>query len=144
MTDAHDQKRTISLIEHVPQHEPRITDPHYHLFHQARMRIINAGLWKCAVGVGPHSEQLELHHSKVEFSLQGGVDLARFNEYYGLHLADDEAFRAYIEGEGGLEVLCTNHHRTRFGVHLLPEPEWVALRVWRDDIAPPAEAKGNI
>jgi hypothetical protein len=70
--------------------------------------------------------------------LQNGVDLTRLNQLYGLHL-DQTAFATFIEFEGNLEVLCSIHHRTRFGVHVLPEPEWLALRVWRDDLAPPAE-----
>lgn len=82
-----------------------------------------------------------MHHSKVEFSLQGGVDLEKFNEAYGLHLADDEAFRAYIEGPGNAEILCPTHHRTRLGVHELPEPLWLAIRVWRADMVPPAEVE---
>ena len=141
MVDAHEQKMTLHFTEHVPAHEPRESDPHYHLFDAAKKRIKAMGLWRCAVPVGPHHPQLELHHRLIEFSLQGGVDLDRFNEHYGLHLADDEEFRAYIESPGALEVLCVYHHRTRFGVHVLPGPEWEPLRVWRDDVAPPAEVE---
>lgn len=139
MTDAHDQRMTLHFTEHVPAHEPRESDPHYHLFNEAKRRIKASGLWKCAIPVGPHAAQLELHHSHIEFSLQGGADLARVNEAYGLHLADDEAFREWIESPGNLEILCTYHHRTRFGVHVLPGPEWEPLRVWRDGMDAPAE-----
>ena len=139
MTDAHDQTTTIHLLEHIPAHEPRETDPHYALFNQAKARMKKLGLMKCALAGCTFPGPMELHHDKIEFSLQGGVDLAEFNRAYGLHLADDEAFRSYIEGPGNLECLCSVHHRTRLGVHELPAPFWNALRVWKADLPPPAE-----
>lgn len=139
-TEAHDQKDTIHLIEHVPEHEPRKGDPHYHLFNQAKARMKKLGLLKCAIDGCTYPGPIELHHNKVEFSLQSGVDLDKFNRYYGLHLANDEEFRDYIESEGNLEPLCSVHHRTHLGVHRLPEPFWQAIRVWKGDMKPPAEA----
>lgn len=138
-TPAHDQKHTTRLVEHIPAHEPRETDPHYHLFNELKARLHKLGLMKCAIEGCIYPGPMEVHHSKIEFSLQGGVDLAKFNEAYGLHLADDEEFRAYIEGPGNCEVLCPTHHRTRLGVHELPGPFWDALRVWKKDMAVPAE-----
>lgn len=140
MTDAHDQKETLNILCHIPQHEPRSHDPNYHLFNEAKRRIKAAGLYKCAIDACPYpNEQLELHHSKIEFSLQGGVDIDKFNKLYGLHIADEEEFKQFIEQEGNLEVLCAVHHRTHLGVHALPEPFWNAVRVWKADMAPPAE-----
>ncbi len=138
MTDAHDQRTTVHLLEHIPQHEPREGDPHYHLFNEAKRRMKAAGLLKCAIAGCTYPGPIELHHSKIEFSLQGGVDLDKFNQFYGLHLSST-AFADYIEGEGNLEPLCSVHHRTRLGVHELPEPFWQAIRVWRADLLPPAE-----
>ncbi len=138
MTDAHDQRTTIHLLEHIPQHEPRQSDPHYHLFNEAKRRMRAAGLLKCAIAGCTYPGPIELHHSKIEFSLQGGVDLDKFNRFYGLHLGST-AFADYIEGEGNLEPLCPTHHRTRLGVHELPEPFWQAIRVWRATLQPPAE-----
>ena len=136
--DAHDQKTTIHLLEHIPAHEPRESDPHYHLFNQVKARMKSAGLLKCAIFGCQYPGPIELHHSKIEFSLVGGVDLAKFNELYGLHL-DDQSFQDYVESEGNLECLCSVHHRTRLGIHELPEPFWNAIRVWRGDLQPPAE-----
>jgi len=136
---AHDQSATIHLKEHIQAHAPRETDPHYHLFNEAKRRIQAAGLMKCAIPDCTFPGPMELHHDKVEFSEQGGVDLDKFNRYYGLHLTNDEDFKAYIEGEGNLEVLCPTHHRTRLGIHELPGPFWNALRVWKDNLPPPAE-----
>ena len=140
MTDAHDQRTSIHLLCHYPEHDPRASDSHYRIFNQSKRRIKKLGLWKCAMP-GPHSDQLELHHDKIEFSMQGGVDLQRFNELYGLHLATDAEFKGYIESPGALEVLCSLHHRSHLGVHSLPTPFWQALRVWKDGILPPAEVE---
>ena len=135
---AHDQHETIHLLCHYPAHEPRQSDSHYHLFEAARRRIKAAGLWRCAIDGCTFPGPLEAHHEKIEFAMQGGVDLDRFNRLYGLHLIDSE-FADYIEGEGNLEILCPVHHRTHMGVHSLPAPLWNAVRVWRADFAPPAE-----
>lgn len=139
-TPAHDAKLTLHLLTHVQAHEPRETDPHYALFMQAKARIEKLGLMKCAIPDCTFPGPMELHHDKVEFSEQGGVDLAKFNQYYGLHLASDEDFKNYIEGEGNLDVLCSVHHRTYLGVHVLPGPFWNVLRVWKEGLKPPAEA----
>lgn len=139
MTEAHEQTTTIHLLEHVQAHEAREDDPHYGLFLAAKRRIKKLGLDVCAIPDCTFPGPMELHHDKVEFSEQGGVDLTKFNEAYGLHLADNEAFKAYIEGPGNLEVLCPVHHRTHLGVHVLPGPFWNALRVWKSGLPPPAE-----
>lgn len=139
VTEAHDQKNTVHLLEHIPEHEPRDGDPHYKLFNQAKARMKKLGLLKCAIAGCNYPGPIELHHSKIEFSLQEGVDLTKFNEYYGLHLANDEEFAQYIEQEGNLEPLCSVHHRTKLGVHELPEPFWQAIRVWKGDMEPPVE-----
>lgn len=137
-TPAHDQKNTIHLLEHIPEHEPREGDPHYKIFNETKARMKKMGLLKCAIDGCTYPGPIELHHNKIEFSLQGGVDLDKFNKFYGLHLTDEE-FADYIEGPGNLEPLCPVHHRTKLGVHELPEPFWQAVRVWKADMAPPAE-----
>jgi hypothetical protein len=139
MTDAHDQSLTLRLIEHVPPHEPRESDPYYHLFRETKDRMRRLGLLRCAIPGCQYPGPIELHHEKVEFAFQAGVDLARFNDAYGLHLNDDDEFRAYIEGPGNLEPLCAVHHRTHLGVHAMPGPLWGLVRVWKDGTAPPAE-----
>lgn len=140
MVAAHDQRTTVHVLEHIPAHEPREDDPHYALFHQAKARMKAAGLLKCAIHGCTYPGPIELHHDKIEFSLIGGVDLDAFNEFYGLHLGDEQ-FQEYVEGPGNLEPLCSVHHRTRLGVHELPGPFWGAIRVWRADLPPPAEVE---
>ena len=137
MTEAHEQKLDIHLTLYYPEHPPRENDPHYHFFHAAHDRMKKAGLLKCAIS-GCTKTNIELHHSLVEFALQNGIDLVKFNELYGMHLTD-ETFLQFIEEEGNLEPLCALHHRGVIGVHNLPEPQWNALRVWKEGLQPPAQ-----
>ncbi len=139
MTAAHDQMLTLHLRQHVEEHEPRESDPHYHLFQQAKARIKRQGLWVCAIGDELCGGQMELHHSHVEFSEATAVDPEKVAKALGLHFEDDEAFQKWIEGPGNLEVLCSNHHRTRYGIHVLPTPLWEAVRYHRTGLTAPAE-----
>lgn len=131
-----DQRQTLRLLWHYPAHEARATDPHYRVFEATRRRLRASTLWRCAVR-GCTNTDLEVHHSKVEFALQNGIDLGEFNAEYGLDL-NAAQFHDFIQREGNAEVICALHHRGVLGVHVLPEPAWRALRVWKDDLPPPA------
>lgn len=139
MTAAHDQALTLHLITHVPEHEPRASDPHYHLFEQVKARLKRQGLWKCVIGDDYCSVPVELHHSHIEYSQADGADLEKVNQQLGLDLADDEQFQAWIESPGNLEPLCATHHRTHFGIHVIPGPLWEPLRYRRAGALPAAE-----
>lgn len=139
MTAAHDQMTTLHIMAHIPEHAPRESDPHYHLFEQAKDRIKRQGLWKCAIGDDLCGGQLELHHTHVEFSQINAVDPERVQRILGLHFADDEEFQTWVESPGNLEVLCVNHHRTHYGVHVIPSALWEALRFHRAGTAAAAE-----
>jgi hypothetical protein len=136
---AHDQLLTLHLRQHVEDHAPREQDPHYHLFEQAKARLKRQGLWKCVVDNDLCGGQMELHHSTVEFSEIGSVDAHKIEQALGLHFEDDEAFQIWAESPGNLEVLCTEHHRSHYGVHVLPEPLWLAVRYMKDGAVAPAE-----
>jgi hypothetical protein len=136
---AHERMMTIHLREHVEDHAPREGDPHYHLFERAKARLKRQGLWRCIVddelcGGGP-----ELHHTHIEFSLINAVDPRKVERALGLHFDDDEDFQAWAESPANLEVLCANHHRSRYGIHMLPGPLWEATRLKRDGVKAPAE-----
>jgi len=139
VTAAHDQPLTLHLITHVPAHEPRAADPHYRLFGQAKARLKRQGLWRCVIGDDLCGGGVELHHSHIEFSLINIVDREKVAAALGLHLADDAAFQAWIEGPGNLEPLCAVHHRTHFGVHVIPGPLWEPLRYRRAGTPLPAQ-----
>jgi len=139
MTEAHSQNLTLHLVTNVPSHEPRETDPHYHLFNEAKARIKRQGLWKCIIGDDLCSGTPELHHSFIEFSQIENTDPNKVAQAFGLHFENDEDFQEWIESPGNLEVLCSAHHRTRFGIHELPEPFWSALRFRKAGSLPAAE-----
>ncbi|HET6908910.1 MAG TPA: hypothetical protein VFH54_06180 [Mycobacteriales bacterium] len=139
MTDAHDQKLTLHLITHVPAHEPREDDPHYHLFEQAKARLKRQGLWRCVIDDDLCGGNPELHHSHLEFSQIPSADPDKVAAALGLHFENDEDFQAWAEGPGNLEVLCAVHHRTHFGVHVIPGPLWEPLRYRRASAKPSAE-----
>lgn len=128
MVDAHDQRLTLHILAHVPEHEPREDDPNYRLFHQVRARMKRQGLLVCAISDDLCGGPIELHHSHIEFSQSSGLDLAKINRQLGLHIASDEEFQLWIESPGNLEPLCVMHHRTHFGIHSIPGPLWEPLR----------------
>jgi hypothetical protein len=128
VTEAHEQRMTVHILSHVPEHQPRESDPHYHLFMQAKARMKRQGLWRCAINDDYCAGNIELHHTHIEFSQSNAMDLKRVNEAFGMHLDDDDEFQAWIESPGNLEPLCEVHHRTHYGVHMLPHPLWEPLR----------------
>lgn len=142
MTDvaAHDQPLTIHLVKHIAEHPHREDDPNYHLFEQAKARLKKQGLWKCIIADRYCEGGAELHHQWVQFSDIPTTDPKKIAAFLGLHLDSDEEFQAWVESPGNLEVLCATHHRTRFGIHMLPGPDWNAVRFAASDLAmPPAE-----
>jgi len=128
VTAAHDQMMTVHIETHVPDHAPREDDPHYHLFEQAKARLKRQGLWKCIIADDLCGGEPELHHTYIEFSQINEVDPKKVQESLGLHFDSDEDFQKWAESPGNLEVLCANHHRTHYGIHVIPGPLWEALR----------------
>jgi catechol 2,3-dioxygenase-like lactoylglutathione lyase family enzyme len=138
MTAAHTTKETLSVSFYFPEHEPRESDPHYHLFNAARARLKRLGklaCWRCGA-----TERIELHHALVEFSLANGVDVARFAALYPeFHVENDEDFLAFCESEGNLLALCRECHRGSQGIHSVVYSAWVVGRFWKHDLPPAAE-----
>lgn len=121
MTDvpAHDQNTTHRYVMHYPEHPPRQGDPHYRDFEEYRKRTKDTARCQFAVETGDTSEcsdQLELHHAHVEFSLQNGVDLTRLEHLYP-GIGDPDAVGAWIESAPNLIWYCSVHHRGHGGVH---------------------------
>jgi len=144
MTEAHSEHLAIHLITNVPEHSPRELDSYYHLFNQAKARIKRQGLWQCVINDDLCSGQPELHHTHVEFSQINNVDPERVAKYFGLNFDNDEDFQRWIESPGNLEVLCTAHHRTHFGIHSIPAPLWESLRFRKRGTLPAAEVQKNV
>ena len=138
VTPAHEQAETLHIVASVPAHEPRAGDPHYALFEQAKARLKKQGLWKCVLADHYCAGGPELHHSHLEFSQVNASDFAKVNQALGLHLADDDEFQAWCESPGNLEVLCAGHHRTAYGIHVIPGPLWEPMRYRKAGLEPPA------
>jgi hypothetical protein len=139
MTDAHKEQLNLHLAVSTPEHEPRESDPHYHLFNQAKARIKKQGLWKCIINDDLCSGGPELHHSHIEFSQVNNMDQHKIEQAFGVHFENDEDFQAWIESPGNLEVLCEAHHRTTFGIHAIPDPLWQAIRFRKNGTQAAAE-----
>jgi hypothetical protein len=139
VTVAHDQAMTLHVLAHIPDHAPREDDPHYHLFEQAKARLKRQGLWKCIINDDLCGGEPELHHTFIEFSQINEVDPKKIQQALGLHFQNDEEFQTWAESPGNLEVLCSQHHRAHFGIHVIPGPLWEALRFRRAGTAAAAE-----
>jgi|SRR5215469_11181786 len=135
---AHRQAMTLHVVASIPEHEPRTGDPAYALFNQAKARLKKAGLWQCILNDNYCAGVPELHHAHIEFSQVDASDFEKVNHALGLHLADDAEFQAWVESPGNLEVLCSAHHRTAFGIHVIPGPLWEPMRYRKAGLAPPA------
>lgn len=136
---AHDQRLTLHLLAHVPAHDPRASDPHYALFNQAKARLKRQGLWRCVIGDELCAGGPELHHTHLEFSEINAVDPQKVARALGLHFDADEDFQTWAESPGNLEVLCAQHHRAHYGVHMIPGPLWETLRFHRAGTLAPIE-----
>jgi hypothetical protein len=129
-TPEHDQKETKSYTVHYPAHPERKSDPHYKDFNAYRRRTKATA--KCAIGEhrNDYSEcagGLELHHSKVEFALQNGIDLAWLEiDYPGI--SDPNTVGAWVESAENLMWLCEFHHRGHGGVHVASSSDFEAER----------------
>jgi hypothetical protein len=139
VTVAHDQAMTLHVLAHIPDHAPREDDPHYHLFEQAKARLKRQGLWKCIISDDLCAGEPELHHTFIEFSQINEVDPVKIQQALGLHFENDEQFQEWAESPGNLEVLCAQHHRAHYGIHVIPGPLWEALRFRRAGTAAAAE-----
>jgi hypothetical protein len=135
VTDPHNQKVTHTYVIHYPAHEPREGDPHYVDFNAYRRKTKDTA--KCAVGAWrddfsecDNDNPLELHHSKVEFSLQNGIDLKWLEaDYPGI--SDPDKVGAWVESAENLQWLCRFHHRGIGGVHRLDASNYEAERYVR-------------
>lgn len=135
---AHEQATTLHVVASIPDHAPRRGDPNYILFNKAKARLKRLDLWRCVLNDHYCSGGPELHHAHLEFSQIDASDFAKVNEALGLHLADDAEFQAWAESPGNLEVLCVAHHRTAFGIHVIPGPLWEPMRYRKAGLEPPA------
>lgn len=113
MTAAHDQAESHKYTVHFPEHEPRESDPHYHLFNAYKAR--HKAKATCFVGdrIGYEfcTEGLELHHAHLEFSVQNeALWQAVAKDFPEVH--DEESLATWVETEANFRWLCPKHHRS--------------------------------
>jgi hypothetical protein len=149
LTAAHDQATTHRYVMHYPEHPARTDDPHYvdfnhyHRLHgpdarctialqfddgtpparqpDAPHRLWGVGEVRASCDPGP----MELHHARIEFSLQSGVDLAALEKDYP-GISDPLAVGAWVESEANFEWLCPFHHRGHGGAHVASASDFAA------------------
>lgn len=127
-TPEHDQAETKHYTVHYPAHPERTSDPHYKDFNAYRRKTHKTA--KCSVGEHRNDYTecaggLELHHSKVEFALQNGIDLAWLEvDYPGI--SDPNTVGAWVESAENLMWLCEFHHRGHGGVHVASASDFEA------------------
>ena len=142
IVNSHTQSETDRLVFYYPDHEPREDDPHYSLFNATRARLVKLGslkCWRCGA-----TEKIELHHSEIEFSLQNGVDPAKFEAAHPeFRITSDDEFQAWVEGEGNLLPLCMECHRGTVGIHHVPYPCWLIGRYWKTGLPAAVSVQGG-
>lgn len=133
MTPAHDQNITHHYTMHFPAHPPRPEDPHYVDFNHYRETHIKDAKCKFYDSANPQdcTDQLELHHAFVEFSLQNGVDLAVLEKDFP-GISDPAKVGAWVESDQNFEFLCSFHHRGHGGAHTASHSDFVAERYVKD------------
>jgi len=130
---AHTQLVTVHLVYNYPEHGPRGD-----AFEAAKERMKQLGLVHCVVPGCDTFAPIEYHHTWVENAMQNGIDVTKLDGIAGLELTDEE-FTVWVQSPGNLEPLCSVHHRTQLGIHHIPEPDWNALRAWKNGIPEPVE-----
>lgn len=140
-TPAHGQQFTERFTIAYPEHSPRQDDPnyvdfeHYHRLNRAAARCgkgLQMGTFdECRDAQGKPApapetgEQpgLELHHRWVEFALQNGINLERFEHKFP-GISDPVNVGDWVESDPNFEWLCAWHHRGHAGAHTLPVSLW--------------------
>ena len=143
-------KRTLVELAHYPEHEPREADPYYKVFHHARRHLIDVLKVGCWIGGANIDDiknglpkdhrcygatQLEAHHDIAEQSGLNEIDWQKVaKDFPQAGINSDDDFRNFVEGEGGLSILCDKHHRSPYkGIHSITYPVWKLDRYAKQD-----------
>jgi hypothetical protein len=138
MPEAHSQKVTHHYTIAYPAHEAREDDPHYVDFHHYRREHVDTAVCAFAARRGGDVSEcaggLELHHSKIEWSLINGVDLALLErDYPGISNPDEVG--AWVESAQNMVFYCAAHHRGPGGVHVASSSDFEASHYLRNLIS---------
>lgn len=145
MTDAHEEKETLSVDVDIPQHDDRVTTG---LFLKTKRFLIKVGslvtcfslkrkpavCWVCGKTEKELGAPLEAHHFGIERAYIGAkikwdlvaedfplFDWKNFNENNPVQFVDDMSVQGLL--------LCKEHHTGKdTGIHTLPFSLWVMQR----------------
>lgn len=137
MPSAHSQKITNSYVIAYPDHEPRVSDPHYRDFEAFRKAHISTAKCQFAIDCGDETlceGGLELHHTHVEFALANAVDLQFLERKYP-GISNKDEVGAWVESGENLVFYCSKHHRGHGGVHHASASDWEAEHFIRNLIS---------
>ena len=141
MTDAHEEKETLSVEVNIPGHADRVTTS---IFTHTRKQLIERDGGKCWI-CGAQDHAIEAHHYPIERSLAEMVDweLVKRDALagdLGLTQAQRDAAKCFDWSQANIYafvdnmlvngvLLCKKHHIGKDeGIHAMPHPLWVAQR----------------
>ena len=149
ITAAHVEKETLSVDVNLPEHAARSTTA---LFARSRHEVLATGAvcFTCQLGEAETGHPLELHHYPIErcFAESGLVDWDVFRaqalagdygpaaQSFDWSRFDPESWELFVDDmRHNGRVLCKPHHiGADEGVHMVPEPIWLAQRFVRDGV----------
>ena len=131
----HSLTRTLHEVAWYPAHDPRKASREYRQVHKHLVVELDTPCWICGV---KHSAggKMETHHSEIEWASERAFEE---DEAMLVKLVDDmhqmikactpEALRDFLDSEGNMLVLCSEHHRGPFtGIHSISYPVWKLQR----------------
>jgi hypothetical protein len=125
-------KRTLTETVWYPDHSPRKASSEYKRVHNHLVYELDEPCYICGIRQSqlPKGEYMETHHWNVEWALANAIDPAKIiADFPEMKEATDEALRQWLDSEGNMLVLCSEHHRHgNVGIHSITYPAWVAQR----------------
>jgi hypothetical protein len=127
----HEVVRRLQEAIWYPPHPPRTETE---LYRQSRRQLIEVEKQTCYIcGSG---DKLESHHRFLEWALSDSCDFAKmkaahpdFDSWDKVVPGDESTYFHFIDSTYNLLILCEQHHRGPYGVHMITEPAWFAQRV---------------
>lgn len=135
----HEQTRQLTESVWYPDHDPRTQSAEYKKVHHHLVYELDEPCWVCGVRQSqlPAGQHMETHHWHVEWALANRIDIDAIVRDF----PDAKDFRHWLDSEGNMLVLCSEHHRHGLaGIHEITYPAWVAQRWLRNHEVSKAEA----
>ena len=141
MTDAHEEKETLTIDVLIPEHADRVTTPLFSHTRDKLLEKVGGRCWVCqrtADEAGP----IEAHHHPVERSLAGMIDFGPGSlirqdfpqfDWAAFDAAGGDPYLFVDDMTINGLALCRDHHtRADSGIHTMPFPFVLAERYGRE------------